>query len=184
MSASPDREADDAPTAKRDENLTAFGSSEFAKVVLGAIWGTPPPLDLDAEADLHTLLGELARRKLIHSARDISDGGIAVALAQAAFATASAQPSNRTIAPGPSALRPLRRAGFHRARHGRSQAMLPHIEELADEYNFIFARIGTTGGNRLEISVDGDTFISAPLDELRTPWAAALESALHDEVTA
>ena len=65
--------------------LTAFGSSEYAKVVLGSLWGTPPPLDLDAEADLHTLLGVLADRKLISSARDISDGGIAVALAQAAF---------------------------------------------------------------------------------------------------
>src|ERR1039458_5656987 len=36
--------------------LAAFGSSEFAKVVLGGLWGTPPPLDLDAEASLHKLL--------------------------------------------------------------------------------------------------------------------------------
>ena len=45
----------------------------------------PPALDLEAEADLQKLLIELAERKLIRSARDISDGGIAVALAQAAF---------------------------------------------------------------------------------------------------
>ena len=29
--------------------LSAFGSSEYAKVVLDGIWGQPPPLDLDAE---------------------------------------------------------------------------------------------------------------------------------------
>ena len=79
------REQADATDAEAAANLTAFGSSEFAKVVLGGLWGTPPALDLDAEASLHNLLAVLAWRKLIHSARDISDGGIAVALAQAAF---------------------------------------------------------------------------------------------------
>ena len=55
---------------------------------------------------------------------------------------------------------------------------------MAGEYNFFAARIGTTGGPRLEISVDGEPFISAPLGELRKPWAAALEATLHGEVTA
>ena len=73
------------PRRTAREELARFGSSEFAKVVLGELWGKPPALDLDAEADLHTLLAELAERKLLHSARDISDGGIAVSLAQAAF---------------------------------------------------------------------------------------------------
>ena len=44
------------PTRKRSDELIAFGSSEYAKVVLGKLWGKPPALDLDAEADLHTLL--------------------------------------------------------------------------------------------------------------------------------
>ena len=43
------------------------------------------------------------------------------------------------------------------------------IEELADEYSFYAARIGTTGGDRLEISVYGEHFISAPIAELRSP---------------
>jgi phosphoribosylformylglycinamidine synthase len=75
----------DASDAEAAANLTAFGSSEFAKVAFGSLWGTPPALDLDAEASLHDLLAILAWRKLIRSARDISDGGISVALAQAAF---------------------------------------------------------------------------------------------------
>jgi hypothetical protein len=58
------------------------------------------------------------------------------------------------------------------------------IEKLAAEYNFFVSRIGTTGGNRLEISVDREPFISAPLTELRSVWAASLEAILHDEVTA
>jgi phosphoribosylformylglycinamidine synthase len=36
------------PDATAAENLASFGSSEYAKVVLGGLWGTPPALDLDA----------------------------------------------------------------------------------------------------------------------------------------
>jgi len=43
---------------------------------------------------------------------------------------------------------------------------------------------GITGGDRLEIAVYGETFISAPVEELRKPWATSLESGLHEEVTA
>jgi hypothetical protein len=58
------------------------------------------------------------------------------------------------------------------------------IEKLAGEYSFYIARIGTTGGPRLEISVDRQPFISAPLTALRKSWAESLQATLHDEVTA
>ena len=61
---------------------------------------------------------------------------------------------------------------------------LAAIGKIAEELSFFVARIGTTGGQRLEISVDGDPFISASIDELRVPWAAALEATLHNEVMA
>ena len=65
--------------------LEEFGSSDFAKTISGNLWGTPPWIDLTAEAALHKALLTLAERGLIHSAKDISDGGLAVALAQAGF---------------------------------------------------------------------------------------------------
>jgi len=170
----------DAP----DANRAVFGSSEYAKVVLGGMWGRPPALDLDAEADLHALLEVLAQRKLLGSARDISDGGIAVALAQAAFpkgigatveqdSSLMAHPLFGLFAEPASTI-------LVTAAHGHVSA----IEKLAGEYNFFCARIGTTGGNRVEISVDGELFISAALAELRKPWSTALEATLHDEVLA
>jgi hypothetical protein len=58
------------------------------------------------------------------------------------------------------------------------------IEEMAEDFGFNAARIGTTGSDRLEIKVYGDTFISASIDELRNTWARSLEATLHDEVTA
>ncbi|MGO8757669.1 MAG: phosphoribosylformylglycinamidine synthase subunit PurL [Terracidiphilus sp.] len=174
----------DASDAEAAANLAAFGSSEFAKIVLGSLWGTPPALDLDAEAGLHKLLADLGWNKLIRSACDISDGGIAAALAQAAFTKGI----GATVEQDPSLLaHPL--FGLF-AEPASTLLVTTHpsnvsaIENLATEYDFLTARIGTTGGNRLEIKVEGETFISSPLNELRTLWASALEANLHDEVTA
>ncbi|MGB6688108.1 MAG: AIR synthase related protein, partial [Terracidiphilus sp.] len=164
-------------------HLSVFGSSEYAKAVLGGIWGQPPPLDLRAEADLQGLLGVLADRKLLRSARDVADGGIAVALAQAAFpkgigARVEQEPALMAhplfgLFAEPASTMLLSAGANHVA----------EIQELAEEFGFRCGRIGSTGGYRLEISVYGDLLVSAPLAELREPWATALEAVLHDEVT-
>ena len=177
-------EAPEQAEAEAVSEIAVFGSSEFAKVVLGGIWGQPPPLDLCAEADLQSLLAVLAERELLHSARGISDGGIAVALAQAAFPNkigAKVEQEQSLMA------HPL--FGLF-AEPATTMLISAHpsqfsaIEELATEYSFLAARIGATGGDRLEISVYHEPFISAPLDDLRKPWAESLESTLHDEVKA
>jgi phosphoribosylformylglycinamidine synthase len=178
---------EDAPIDSKDsaaEELAAFGSSEFAKVVLGSVWGTPPALDLEAEADLHALLAALAKRKLIKSARDISDGGIAVAVAQSCFHSRM----GASVEQDPSLMvHPL----FGLFAEPASTVMVSAhpsqvstIEDLAEEFNYMAARVGTTGGGRIEILVYGNTLISAPLAALRKPWADSLEATLHDEVTA
>ena len=173
----------DATDNEAEENLIAFGSSEFAAAVLRGLWGRPPAPDLDAEADLHTLLQALAAGKLIRSARDISDGGIAVSLAQAAFplmigATVEQDPSLLAhplfgLFAEPASTVLLTAAHEH----------LSRIEKLAAEYNFLAARIGVTGGTKLQINVDREPFIDASLEELRNVWANALEAAIHNEVT-
>ena len=179
------RPEDPAETdASANAELVVFGSSEYAHAVLGGAWGQPPPLDLDAEADLHSLLGVLAERQLIHSARDISDGGIAVAVAQAAFPLGigakieqdqalMAHPLFGVFAEPASTM-------IVSAEPNRISA----IEELADEFGYFMARIGITGGDRLEINVYRQPMISAPLASLRTPWSSALEATLHGEVPA
>jgi phosphoribosylformylglycinamidine synthase len=173
-----------APDETANAALSQFGSSEYAKAVLGGVWGQPPSLDLEAEADLHILLRVLAERKLVHSARDISDGGIAVSVAQAAFAHSI----GATVEQDPSLMiYPLFGLFAEPATTMLVTANpdnVSKIEGLADEYSFFAARIGTTGGHRLEITVDRQTFISAPLAALRKPWASALEATLHDEVSA
>jgi phosphoribosylformylglycinamidine synthase II len=178
------RELPDASDADASMNLSVFGSSEYAKVVLGGIWGQPPPLDLDAEACLHKLLVLFAERGLVESARDISDGGIAVALAQAAFPLsigAMVEQDQSLLA------HPL----FGLFAEPASTMLLTsapgdfaEIENLASKHGFIAARIGATGGTRLEISVDREPFISAPISDLRKIWSSSLEANIHEEVSA
>ena len=64
-------------------DATQFGSSEYAKVILGQLWGTPPKLDMDYEKRVHEAMREIAAQGLAESAHDLSDGGLAVALAEA-----------------------------------------------------------------------------------------------------
>jgi phosphoribosylformylglycinamidine synthase len=179
-----DREQPDASDAEVATNLIAFGSSEFAKVILDSLWGTPPALDLDAEASLHDLLAILAWRKLIRSARDISDGGIAVALAQAAFTKGIGATIDQDSSLLAHPLFGLFAEPASTIFVSADPKHLSEIDAIAGQHNFFSARIGTTGGNRLEISVDGQSFVSAPLAELRTLWASALEANLHGEVHA
>jgi phosphoribosylformylglycinamidine (FGAM) synthase-like enzyme len=181
---SPVPDAPEDTTDSPSKELAAFGSSEYAKAVLGALWGTPPALDLEAEASLQKLLIELGWRELIRSARDIGDGGIAVTLAQAAFphgiGAKVEQDQSLMIHP----LFGLFAEPASTVLLTTDSSNIGEIEKLAGEYNFFCARIGTTGGDRLEIAVDGQSFISASLTELREPWEKSLEASLHNEVMA
>jgi phosphoribosylformylglycinamidine synthase len=87
--------------SQKDERTTLqiFGSSEFAKTCLGALWGAPPDLNLTDEQSLQRCLIDLASNCLIHSACDVSDGGIFVALAKASLGNAigfQSEPDNRS----------------------------------------------------------------------------------------
>jgi len=68
--------------ATRDE----LGASEFLRTVRGRDEGPCPEVDLDAEKRLVDLLATLAERGLVASAHDVSDGGLACAIAESAIA--------------------------------------------------------------------------------------------------
>jgi len=75
--------------AVSDEQLrTEFSSSEYAKTIHGVVAGAPPAIDLNAEKNLIDCLVDLAAEKSVVSAHDLSDGGVAVALAECCFDSA------------------------------------------------------------------------------------------------
>src|SRR6204780_2727136 len=64
---------------------TDFASSEYAKTIHGIVAGLPPAIDLAAEKRLIDCLVALAGERAVLSAHDVSDGGLAVSLAEACF---------------------------------------------------------------------------------------------------
>jgi phosphoribosylformylglycinamidine synthase len=62
-----------------------FGSTEYAKEIVGQLWGLPPALDLDKEKRVQEAMRQVAAEGLAESAHDLSDGGLAVALAECCF---------------------------------------------------------------------------------------------------
>ena len=172
--------------------LAEFGSSEFAKEVLGELWGEPTYLDLEAEWQLHKCLADLAQQGLISSAFDIADGGIVTALAQASFCNGIG--ADVGVIPVPDAPAALALFGEH-----ATQVVLtcsPENKDKIDDLVFSYPelscwQIGETVAGKLEVRFASETsndhadiLIDCPISELRKPWAAALESALQDEVTA
>ncbi|MGN6379829.1 MAG: phosphoribosylformylglycinamidine synthase subunit PurL [Gaiellales bacterium] len=63
-----------------------YDGSAYQKVVLGEVAGRIPQPDLAGERALHEFLAAAAERRLLRSAHDVSSGGLAVCLAEAAIA--------------------------------------------------------------------------------------------------
>ncbi|MEV4173900.1 phosphoribosylformylglycinamidine synthase subunit PurL [Nonomuraea sp. NPDC049709] len=64
-----------------------FGGSEWAHVAHHHLGGLPPQAVLEAEQALGTVLVEAARRGLLEGSHDLSDGGLAIALAESCLAS-------------------------------------------------------------------------------------------------
>jgi phosphoribosylformylglycinamidine synthase len=62
-----------------------LGGSEYLAVAHRQVRGTPPWIDLEAEKRLHRLVLEAAHERLLRSAHDVGEGGVAVALAECSF---------------------------------------------------------------------------------------------------
>ena len=162
-----------------------LGSSAYATQVLGGFWGALPDLDIKAEAALHRALALLAKRGLIRSASDISDGGLAVALTKAALSHGIGVRAT---------LGALRDTDYSAALFGENstEAVVTCAPEdyaqvctLLDEAGEIWPLdIGETIANLVEINAAGLTLIEAHVAELRAPWAGSLEAQLAEEVFA
>jgi phosphoribosylformylglycinamidine synthase len=70
-------------------NDTDFGGTQYVKAILNQMWGLPPALDMDRELRVHEAMREILAQGLAESAHDLSDGGLAVALAECSFGPAA-----------------------------------------------------------------------------------------------
>ncbi len=156
-----------------------FGSSEYAKTVLGELWGYPPALDLEKEAALQKALVELIGAGLAESAHDCSEGGLAIALAECGFANSiGAQIELRSdLAPEFA----LFGEDASRVVISCDAAHVKKIQQIALKYSVAADPIGETVPEELSVTLNGTPVVSAMVSELNNAWTHALERALHVE---
>jgi phosphoribosylformylglycinamidine synthase len=155
-----------------------FGSSEYAKEILGTMWGYPPELDLEKEAALQRAIVDLIQQGMVESVHDCAEGGLATALAEKAFAKGIGARVNLASGglPAESAL-----FGEDASRIVVScdPGQVSRIQDVAEQFGISADVIGETVGDRLEISLDGAVVISAGVAELSAGYEGALEAALR-----
>jgi phosphoribosylformylglycinamidine synthase subunit PurL len=159
---------------------TEFGSSEYAKEVLGALWGYPPELDLDKEAALQTTIVELVDRNLIESAHDCSDGGLAVALAEKTFPKGIGARVNLASGGLPREF-VLFGEDAGRILISCDPTNLLRIKEVAAKMAISADVIGETVSENLKILLDGDLAVSGAVSDLGQAYETALECALRTD---
>jgi phosphoribosylformylglycinamidine synthase len=157
-----------------------FGSSEYAKEILGALWGYPPELELQKEAALQKALVEMAQAVLLESAHDCSDGGIAVTLAESAFGQGVGLNVN-LVSNGLPPEFVLFGEDASRVVISCDRDSLAGIQQVSAKHGVSAEVIGETIPEQVEISLDGRVVVSAAVAELREVYECALEDALRAE---
>jgi phosphoribosylformylglycinamidine synthase len=172
-----------AKESRKAEAFQAFGSSDYVKAILGSFWGRPPQLELLAEAELHKCLAALADERLITSASDISDGGIAVTLAKASFVKGVGAAVSLDHVEGDSVAPELFGEQASVAMVTCTDEAFARLIEICGQFGFLAVRdIGTTGGAMLDIFTASGSAVSDSVSALRSVWAGALDAQLADEV--
>ena len=170
-----------------------FSSSEYSKTIADVVAGEPPTIDLAAEKRLIDCLVALAAAGTVQSAHDLSDGGLAVALAESCFASSSNHSSSShserseeslfsslgatvNLHEGPSAESALFGERGARAIASVSSSNLAAVLATARQYGVAAREIGkVTADNALRIQCKGKAVIDSPLNVLQDAWANSLE---------
>jgi phosphoribosylformylglycinamidine synthase II len=158
------------------ETFAELGGTEFAEAVLGQVTGMPPMLDLSKERALIDLLVEAAAETLLASAHDCGDGGLAVALAEAAIAEGNGFAVNV-----PTDL-PPHVALFSESASRAVVSVAPvdgdTFEALAARHGVPVTRLGETGGPRAVIEGVVDVLVA----DLADAWETAIPRLLGEAV--
>ncbi len=149
-----------------------LGGSEFQKVLHGVTEGRPPVIDLAVEKRLLNTVLKAIQNGLVASAHDLSDGGLAVALAESCI-------SGKLGAV--VSLESNLRADHALFSESQSRILLSASPDKAAELQSWIAgqgvpvvEIGKVEGSTLNITVNGRAAITSPVAGLEKVWKDAI----------
>jgi phosphoribosylformylglycinamidine synthase subunit PurL len=159
------------------ETRDELGGSEFLRAVRGRDEGPCPGIDLRAEKELIELLLSFADGRLLASAHDLSDGGLAVALAECGMASGlgseiafDSDIRTSVLLFGETPGRAL--VSFDPDREKELRAS-------AEKRGVPFRVIGRVGGDRLRIAVASRVLIDERIGALEELWKNAFARAIE-----
>jgi phosphoribosylformylglycinamidine synthase len=162
----------------------ALGGSEYLVRKTGRLGAKLPRIDLDAERRLQALVLELARARLLRSAHDVSDGGLAVTLAECCATSPLAEDVGARIdldAPaGPSFAARLFGEAPSRVVVSVPRGTLGEVLRRAQSKGVRALELGVTGGHTLSIAFPQKhrpatiSAFSLPIAEIRRAREACL----------
>ncbi len=154
-----------------------IGGTEYLASVRGRTTGDAPHLDLEEEAAVQGAMLDLIRSGLVKSAHDVSDGGLAVCLAECALDGLGAE----TELSGTEGLR------LDAVLFGEAQSRIVFTARFDDGEMVQDALVGTgaravpigrVGGDRLRIAVGGEVVVDEAVEALAAPYHAAIPDAM------
>jgi phosphoribosylformylglycinamidine synthase II len=154
-----------------------FGGSAWTEVAHDHLGGLPPRVDLDVERRLGEILVNASRQGLVTAAHDLSEGGLAVALAEASLRNgvgAKVRLDKVCARDGVDAFTLL----FSESA-GRAIVAVPHSEQIAftdlcASRGFANATIGVVDGSGDDSALDVQGQFNLPLSDLRTAHTSTL----------
>src|SRR6185503_7524895 len=154
------------------EDRREHGGSAYLRLLHGIEQGRPPAVDLEAENKLAELLRLLVFEQWLHTAHDVSEGGLAVTLAEATF--------GRGL--GAELEVPLDPAQLFSETQARAVIAVPqkHVKavmQTAEDFGVPARDVGKVGGGKLQVKLAGGKLV-ADVEELRQVWSTALPRAL------
>jgi phosphoribosylformylglycinamidine synthase subunit PurL len=164
------------------ETRAELGGSVWQRLATGRLEGRPPALDLPAEARLHALLADLAGRRLLAGAHDLSDGGLALALVEATLAAGVGATVTLPdvladgLPAGRAALAALAGESASRVLLATPPEAAEALKAAAARAGVPITRLGATGGDRLIVP----GVLDLPLSRLRDAYEGALPRALGE----
>jgi len=152
-----------------------LGGSEYLKIVHKLVKGMPPWIDLRFEHAVQQCCREAINKGIVRSAHDVSDGGLAVALAECCICGPE-KPLGVRIE-----MREMIRgdAGLFSESQSRivvslQEKNLSELRAIAAKGNVPLQVLGTVGGTRFMIQ----PLLQLAVEELRGIWSAALPNQL------
>jgi phosphoribosylformylglycinamidine synthase II len=152
-----------------------LGGSEYLKIVHGLVKGTPPWIDLRLERAVQQTCIKAIEKGIVRSAHDVSDGGLAVALAECSISGPD-KPLGARIE-----LREMMRGDALLFGESQSRIVvsvrekdLARLRQIAAEEGAPIQVLGAVGGSKLSIQ----SLVQLPVEEMRSLWAQGLERRL------